>query len=86
MNDSVTTLDTIPLLHLLANVQNQKLSRGETMRQDSRITNEMINEAQRLGYVFIGAGGDFRDGQQSSLASVLLTNLGEDTLDFAEQD
>jgi hypothetical protein len=76
-------MDTLPLLRILASTSQEMLSRGEIIRRG--ITNEIIDEAERLGEVIISSSDFVKDGNKSSLASVILTLVGEETLDNADE-
>jgi hypothetical protein len=72
-------MDTIPLLRLLGSVLAQTLSRGEVLRQG--ITETMIIDAQKKQHIVITSTDNTRNGEASSLASLMLTDSGEQALD-----
>ena len=77
-----TTIDTLPLLRLLDSVSHQMLSRGEIKRNG--ISDNMIDEAERLDQIIVNSTDDTRNGKLSSFASVLLLDAGEAVLDAAD--
>lgn len=80
---SDTMIDTLPLLRELGETTHtQMLSRGELKRRG--IDDDTINEAERLEEVVIASTDNTRNGQFSSLASVMLTDIGESKLDGAD--
>lgn len=78
----ITDLDTIPLLHMLADSPHEMLSRGELKRKG--VTDDLIAAAKQRGQIIIAATDNARDGELSSIASVFLTDTGSDHLDTAE--
>jgi hypothetical protein len=78
----MNAIDTVPLLRLLGAVPNQTLSRGEVIRQG--IPESAIIEAQKRDQIFVTGIDNTRDGEKSSLATLLLTDVGETILDENE--
>lgn len=79
----VTEIDTLPLLQILAATPHEMLSRGELKRHG--ITDDEIQAAVDREEIVINSIDNTRDGEKSSLASILLTDTGSDMLDRAEE-
>ncbi len=75
-------IDTLPLLETLDSSSHQMLSRGELRRRG--ITDDMIDEAERLGQIILGSVENTKDGARSSMVSIFLTDTGEDALNEVE--
>lgn len=78
MND----IDTLPLLRLLGGIPAQTMSRGDALRHG--IPELAISEAQTRGQIFVTGIDNTRNGEKSSLATLLLTDVGETILDDQE--
>lgn len=75
--------DTTPLLRLLGTVPTQSLSRGETLR--AGISEAMICAAQHLDHIYVTSVDNTRNGEESSLAVLTLTDEGEEILDRIDE-
>ena len=78
----ITTIDTLPLLRVLAGTSQEMLSRGEIKRRG--IDDATIAEAKQRGEIIVHSVDNTRDGEKSSLASILLTDVGGEALDADE--
>ena len=78
----MSDIDTVPLLSLLGDIPNQTMSRGEAIRHG--ITELAIVEAQARDQIVVTGIDNTRDGEKSSLATLLLTDVGEAILDDQE--